>query len=640
MTDEPPIPLDEARRRRRGGKGAARDAVLTAAPAAARPAEAEVSAADGEGGRLVMTEAGLQRLRGDRKALTISGPFEVATETLDEESHLWGLLIRFRDRNGTLCSVIVTRDMFMGEKSDVATLLGGRGLYILPGRGSAAALNIYLATLASSARARIVGRTGWHLVETSRVFVMPRETIGTPPIEIIYHDDLTDPPPFAASGTVEEWNAAVADRCIGNSRLILALCCAFAAPLLDLLGEQGGGFHLFNKSSSGKTTVLRVAASVWGGEPGAGAGAYVRQWRATGNGMEGLARSHSDALLAMDEISTADPASLADTIYMIGNGRGRERLDRSGRPRRAVKFRSLVLSTGEPSFADRIAETAKNRRAGQEVRMIDLPADAGAGHGVFNVLHEASSGEAFALELRAATERHYGAAAPVFLRYLTASAAGEPDFIANAEAWITDLARGWLAACPAPDGQVTRAARRFALLAVAGELAVRAGVLDWTPGDATDGLATCFQDWLTARGTTGAREDADAVAQLRAFILAHGKSRFEQWPEPRHESQAQSMDPDGLPGDHVPVVNRAGWRRFLPDPAGSRSWRYFITAGAGGGMREALRGLDFNQATRTLSAGGYLIADTQGKTSRVFRVGGHGVQRLYEVSPTLFTAVD
>ena len=88
---------------------------------------------------------------------------------------------------------------------------------------------------------------------------------------------------------------------------MLAACCAFAAPLLGPLGEQGRSFHLHGKSSSGKTTALRVAASVWGGEAGTGALGYVRQWRATGNGVEGLAQAHSDTLLAMDEIGTADP---------------------------------------------------------------------------------------------------------------------------------------------------------------------------------------------------------------------------------------------------------------------------------------------------------------------------------------------
>ncbi len=206
-------------------------------------------------------------------------------------------------------------------------------------------------------------------------------------------------------------------------------------------------------------------------------------------------------------------------------------MDRSGRARRVVKFRSLFLSTGEPSFADKLAEIAKQPRAGQEVRMIDLASDAGAGLGLFDHLHGEASAEAFATALRVATTTCYGVAGPAFLRRLIERLATEADFVPKLQDWSASLIRDWLAPFGDADGQVRNVARRFALLAIAGELATEAAITSWTPADPTEAIAACFRAWLAERGTVGAREDVQAVAQLRDFLARHGASRFEEWRE-------------------------------------------------------------------------------------------------------------
>jgi uncharacterized protein (DUF927 family) len=632
MPDDP-IDLGEARRRKRG-KPAVREAILNAAPAAARP---QPEPAQGDGGRLSMTDRGLVR-RTEHGDVTVSGWFEVITETWDEEARTWGLLLKFRDRDGVEQHEIVRRGALAGEKSEVAALLMDRGLYIHPGRGSAVALNEFLARQASDKRARVVARTGWHRVDGTSVFVLPDETFGSARTDVIYKQDGADPPPFNAAGTLEWWQDEIADRCVGNSRLMLAVCCAFAAPLLGPMGEQGGGFHFHGKSSSGKTTALRVAASVWGGESGVGSIGYVRQWRATGNGVEGLAQAHSDALLAMDEIGTADPATLGETAYMLANGRGRERLDRAGRARRAVKFRSLFLSTGEPSFADKLAEVAKLPRAGQEVRMIDLASDAGAGMGLFEHLHDEKSAETFVTALRAATASCYGLAGPAFLRRLVERMAAEPDCIEKLQAWQADLVRGWLAPHPGADGQVRNVARRFALLAIAGELATEAALTGWTPAEATEAITACFRAWVAERGTTGAREDAQAVQQVRDFLARHGASRFESWIDPEPQADAFQGDPDERPpAERFRAVNRAGWRRWVQESDGRHAWRYYLTRD---GMADALSGLDRRQAHQALIARGFLLPDAAGKASQAAKPPGHPKARLYVVAAAILGAED
>ncbi len=154
-------------------------------------------------------------------------------------------------------------------------------------------------------------------------------------------------PIFHSTGTLETWQARIAARCVGNSRLIFSLGAAFAGPLLGICHEENGGFHLRGASSTGKTTSLYVAASLFGGKD------YIQRWRATANGLEATAKMYNDLLLPLDEMGEINPKDAGEVAYMLGNGTGkaRARADKSGGARDKAKFRCLFLSTGEISLA-------------------------------------------------------------------------------------------------------------------------------------------------------------------------------------------------------------------------------------------------------------------------------------------------
>jgi putative DNA primase/helicase len=56
-------------------------------------------------------------------------------------------------------------------------------------------------------------------------------------------------------------------------------------------------------------------------------------------------------------------------------------------------------------------------------------------------------------------------------------------------------------------GQIDRVARRFALAAIAGEMATDAGLTGWSKGEASQGAATCFNAWLESFGGIGDCEE-------------------------------------------------------------------------------------------------------------------------------------
>jgi uncharacterized protein (DUF927 family) len=270
---------------------------------------------------------------------------------------------------------------------------------------------------------------------------------------------------FYTGGSLEAWRGRVAEQCIGNSRLVFAVSLGFAAPLLYLTNDESAGFNLVGASSIGKTTGLRVAGSVWGGSDERGG--YLRQWRATANGLEGVAALHWDTLLCLDELSEVNPREAAQVAYMLANGAGKARASRDGSARPSLAWRILFLSSGEITLGDKVQEDGRQKAtAGQQVRILDIPADARAGFGLFEDFHGASNGQEFADRLRIATQKYYGTAARAFLTEIVRKLEQASDALRKSrDDFIQER-------CPPnADGQVRRAATRFGLVAAAGELA-------------------------------------------------------------------------------------------------------------------------------------------------------------------------
>jgi uncharacterized protein (DUF927 family) len=252
----------------------------------------------------------------------------------------------------------------------------------------------------------------------------------------------------------------------------------------------------------------------------------------------------------------------------------------------------------------------RRARAGQEVRVLDIPADTGR-NGLFEALHGFGDARALADAVKAAAGRLYGVAGAAWLELLAA----DPEGCAAAAREVIQAFAGTHVP-PGADGQVMRAAQRFALVAAAGELAIGAGILPWPPGEAERAAAACFAAWLEARqGGDGRAEDAAAVTAVRDFLERHGDARF--------VPLSGEADPDR------PILNRAGWRRRAPDG----TWVYLILPGVW--RSEVCAGLDPQQAARALLARGFLEPGDGGRATQKPRIPGIGPTRVYVVSASI-----
>lgn len=519
----------------------------------------------------------------DYEPVRIAPPLRILGRTKSDGSDNWGTLLQWVDPAGKEHRYALPDDVLQRQGNDWAAALAYQGYSIR--RGKANAFAVFVQELQTTKFVTCTARVGWH----GSAYVMP-DTVygadeGTLVLQSAGHEGL-----YTVTGDEGAW-AELARLCVGNTRLVFALCAAFAGPLLRLADVEGGGFSFEGGSSCGKTTCLQVAASVWGGP------AHMRPWRATDNGLESVCVLHNDNLLILDEVGQVSANVLSECGYLIANGMGKTRSGKDSSLRKSHTWRLLFLSSGEIGFAEKLSEKGLKARAGQEVRFVGIPTDAG----MLSELHALPDAGALSNRLKELAVQHYGHAGRAFLQWL----ADNRDDVVKSVGEI--LTVGVTRLCP-PDAteQVRRVARRFCLVAYAGKVACDAGVL---PEDMDVWAATvsCFNDWLAVRGGAGAGEDAAILSAVRLFIEQHGASRFQDIDNPA-----------------ATCINRVGFRR-----ATGSGIEYAILPESF--KSEVVKGFSERRAARVLTNAGWLRLERPGRLKTRRTLPGMGRQDCYIV---------
>lgn len=530
----------------------------------------------------------------------ISSRVEVTALTRDEKNNNWGLLLKFTDRDRNIHEWAMAKEL-LACKDEYRQVLLARGADIYP--SSFNKFSEYLLEANPSARALCVSSQGWH----GNVYALPDKTYGKNDEQVILQTAYTRKvSPYGVKGTLADWQDNVGNKCVGNSRLVLAVCVSLTGPFLEVLQLENGGFHYRGQSSSGKTKTLSVAASVHGGK------GMVGVWRATGNAIEGIARERNDSVLLLDELGQVSPQEAGDIAYMLGNGQTKARSNVNGDAKAVGMWRLLFQSTGEIGLAEHVKSGGGTVRAGMEVRMLDIPSDAGAGMGVFEEIHGATSPAAFADSLQTLSEAFYGSPADALLTRITNP--GERERAAGIIRQHQRQFEGLFVPVDA-HGQVIRAAQRFAAVAGVGEYCISIGILPWAPGHAIWGTGKCFLDWLDSRGDNSASEEIRALAHIRMFLERNSEARF------------TVIRPDGIEENNIGhrTINRVGFKKIQDDGLGDH-WilpEMFKS--------EVCAGFDPKLVIRVLKDKGFLELDSAGKSSVSKLVPGIGRMRVYVI---------
>jgi hypothetical protein len=228
----------------------------------------------------------------------------------------------------------------------------------------------------------------------------------------------------------------------------MTIYAALSALLLERWGESPYIFELAGGTSRGKTTALRIAASLFGcpdeQKPG-----FFKQWNLTKVSIERYAATMNSLPLIIDDTKKADPRIVPAVIYQFCSGQSKGRGSLKG-TQAGVGWCTVMLSTGEQKL------TSFSKDGGAAGRILSLEGSPFASTDVETAK--------MIVGLNKQVSEHYGHVAEPWIRFLqtTDMKPWKKKFaVANDE--YLQLARG--------AGEVAmRLAKIMAIIDVAGEM--------------------------------------------------------------------------------------------------------------------------------------------------------------------------
>lgn len=165
---------------------------------------------------------------------------------------------------------------------------------------------------------------------------------------------------YRESGDFETWRALIQNLSC-YPRFGLLIYASIAAPILRVLPEAPNFcLDLAGETSRGKTTALRLAASVWG-LPSERDGGLIWSWDATPTWIERTAAMCSDLPLILDDSKRAKPERVSGIVYSVAQGVGRGRGTIAGQQEMS-KWRTVLISTGEAPLTHYATEGGASAR--------------------------------------------------------------------------------------------------------------------------------------------------------------------------------------------------------------------------------------------------------------------------------------
>lgn len=174
------------------------------------------------------------------------------------------------------------------------------------------------------------------------------------------------------SGSYEKWRQGFQKLiCPSVDMMVLVLLALVAIfvgldPFLMQLGIEPFVLHLYDSSSKGKTTILRVIVSIFSNPDIADSRGLFRSHSSTLNALTKLG-GLSGVVVGIDDSAAGSEGNLTPLPYRIANAVDKFRLDSSGQPIETDTFRVVAVSTGEDSLF-----SSMSKKGGVQVRTTEV----------------------------------------------------------------------------------------------------------------------------------------------------------------------------------------------------------------------------------------------------------------------------
>jgi hypothetical protein len=292
---------------------------------------------------------------------------------------------------------------------------------------------------------------------------------------------------YGQRGTLERWQE-VTRRAVVHAPVAAVVAASFASPLLSRIKSAENRclfIELASRTTGGKTTAQRLAASVYGHPY-----QTVWSWNSTGYAMPRLAGVLQHLPLVLNDTKSA--SSIRDwgsVVYQLCDGQSKLQGSVSGM-RRNFRWHNTIISSGE----SRMSSLVKGSDGGAHVRVISIT-DPPLG---------AYDQRELAADITRITEQHHGHAGRQWLQWLAGLSADDLDAI---EAQIRHAEDRFVGMAGEGDGH--RLALDLAILDTVGRLAwQRLGLGEWA-----DPIAE------VAPGIFRATQGSDVATQAMEYVL-------------------------------------------------------------------------------------------------------------------------
>jgi putative DNA primase/helicase len=413
-------------------------------------------------------------------------------------------------------------------------------------------------------RGGIATQPGWCGPGWNTFALTTKESFGsTQEIFLLHGNDR-----LHVAGSTERWIKEIGALCRGNNFLVFCANAAYASvlnPIIDIFGETNFGFHYAGPSSKGKTTGLEVSGSVAGGT--LAGGHYYRGWDGTAAGIEMLCAMHNCLPFLLDELGTANADKLGKLIYSIFSGEGRSRSNVRIELAKTKVWRVILQSTGEYTTTSMLEGIGERIKAGQLVRLANIPVVLDPKKGVFEDFHTdecgASNGDEFASLIKERIRSCHG----LPLRdFLSAFIKNRDNLLQRFKERAQELQKLW--AKEGTADEVPRVAQGFAIVAAAGEIASTLGVTGFTQEECVSSAHWMFKRCLAGHGTGSSMAGENHINLVRKYVQKNLLSHFENLDDTHREKQViiQGSPTTILePKDRPRLIVHAGYRKFYKD---------------------------------------------------------------------------
>jgi uncharacterized protein (DUF927 family) len=420
-------------------------------------------------------------------------PFVITAYVKNEVGRNFGFLIKFTDQSMTVQFIYLRASDI--EENRYIKILQDSGFFIVDDSDVRVKFKKYLNRAVTTIPYVVpyIDKLGYS--ETHHGFFMPDGLYLADAKKYAWFDNLGEQ--VIPAGTYEAWQENIARIAVKYPITTFAMCCAFGAYLMQILGERTVFFHFHGRGSKGKTTLLQIATSVHANGADPSDDSFIQSWHSTNAGLETLARVFDGGMGAFDELHTCDEKQFANSIYTICNGTSKVRATGNGNAQQKHAWRFLALSSGEMSGFDKLSKNnTKDATLGRAVRFADIPVTGE----IFTTFEgdeiDTKEGGVLASKLKKECALNFGHAGRKFIQELLKLGDSKKPIQEMLEKDVQEMFDKLTAGKDLGAAEL-RLMKHFAIIAVAGNYAVMFDILPMTEQRVFDAVVHVRDLWLS-----------------------------------------------------------------------------------------------------------------------------------------------